>query len=69
VSLDRRPEAPEREEELVVDRADRLQNGVEQRGGVALREHEPVVPGAAGIGQVGPQVIGEQDGGQVRGGQ
>ena len=66
VSLDRRSEPPQGQQHVIVDRADRLQHGVEQRRGVTLRQHETVVRRRMRVGEVGPQVIGEQDRGQMR---
>jgi hypothetical protein len=67
MSLDRRAELPERQHHRVVDRPDRLQRGIQHRRGVPLGEHEPIVGGAPRVGRVGPQVVGEQDGDQMRG--
>ena len=60
-----RAEASEREQ-LVVDRSDRLQRGVESRCGVALRQDEPIVRRRPRVLHVGAQVVGEQHREQVR---
>ena len=67
VSLDRRAELPERQHHRVIDRPDRLQRRVQHRRGVSLGEHEPIVRRAPRVGQVGPEVVGEQDRDQMRG--
>ena len=67
VALDRRAELPQRQHHPVIDGPDRLQRRVQHRRGVSFREHEPIVGRALRVGQVGPEVVGEQHGDQMRG--
>ncbi len=66
--LDRRAEPTQRQHLLIGDGADRLQRRVQDGGGVALREHEPVVRQIGRLGDVRAQVIGVQDRDEVGGG-
>ena len=68
MTLERRALLAEGQELVVAERADPLQRRVQARRGVALRQDEPVVRGVVGVLDVEPEVIGEQDGQQVRAG-
>jgi hypothetical protein len=45
---------------FVADRSRRFVERIEQRCGVPLREDQPVVVGVLGVGEIVPQVAGEQ---------
>ena len=68
VALQPRAELAERQQLLVVDRADRLQHRVVQRRRVALGEDQVVVGRVLRVRVVQPQMPVEQDGHQVGGG-
>ena len=68
MTLERRALLAEGQELVVAERADPFQRRVQTRRGVALRQDEPVVRGVVGVLDVEPEVIGEQDGQQVRAG-
>ena len=60
MAFDRRSHPPERQQHLVVDRADRLERGVQGRGCVALGHDESVVPPVVGVLDIGAQMVGEE---------
>ena len=67
MSLEPRPELAERQQLLVRDRAGGLEHRVEQRRRVTLREDQVVVARVVRAVEVVAEVLGEQDGHQVRG--
>ena len=68
MALQRRSLSAERQKLVVAERADPLQGRVEPRRRVALRQDEPVVQRVRGILDVEAEMVGEQDGQQVRAG-
>jgi hypothetical protein len=69
VALDRRAEFPERQHHPIIDRADRLHGGVEHGRRVSFRQDESIVRRALRVVDVGPQMVGEQHGDEMRGGE
>ena len=62
----RLPTLAQRQQLVVADRARRLEDGVEQRRGVALREDQVVVVRRLGVGEVVAQIARQQHRHQVR---
>ena len=66
MTLERRALLAEGQELVVAERADPFQRRVQAWRGVALRQDESVVRRVRGVFDVEPEVVGEQDGQQVR---
>jgi hypothetical protein len=65
VAFEEAAKAAERQQLLVGDRARRLEQRVQQRRSVALREDQPIVRRVAGVEEVVAKVLGQKHGHEV----